>query len=398
MGKSAGSAPPAPDAAATAAAQGAANADTARLQASLNRVNQYTPTGSVTYRNVGQEEVQRRLDALYDNGNYRGSYGNDAYGKPIRETWLPDIERQRIIKDMGGNADRWEAVTTLSPNQQRLQDMQEQGQIAFGQTALAQLPRLQELMSSPFSLDWAGALNPTVTAGGAIPATTIGQYNVPDANIGYGAESRARVEKALFDRLNPSLDQQRTALDTRLRNQGLTPGSEAWNTAMREQAMADTDARLGVVAQGGQEEGLQAQIANALFGQKMQGAQFNLGRDQALFDQQMQGAQFGLQRDSVAFSQTDQARQRMIEKILAERQVPMNELAALLGGTQVSMPQFQQAAPVNVGQVDYTSAVGMNQAAQNTAYQGKVANAAANNQAAAAGVAATATIAAAVIA
>lgn len=370
MGKGRPSAPPAPDPAATANAQAAANIDAARAQATLNRVDQYTPTGSITYRNVGAEEVQRRLDdrvAQWGRGEYVGNYGNDSYGKPIQETWITDRERAQIMQDMGANADRWEAVTTLSPEQQRILDLQQQGQIAYGETAMAQLPRLQELLSKGFSLDSAGTLTPTVTAGGA----------VPQANIGYGAESRARVEQALMDRLNPSLMQQRDALDTRLRNQGLTPGSEAWATGMREQAMSDTDARLGVIAQGGQEETTQANIANMLFGQ------------------QMQGAQFGLQRDSVAFSQADQARQRMIEKLLAERQIPLNEISALLGGPQVSMPQFQQAAPVSVTPADYTSAVGMNQASQNTAYQGKVANQQANNATAAAGV--TAAVSAAAI-
>lgn len=361
MGKGSPSAPPAPDPAATANAQAAANIDAARAQASLNRVDQYTPTGNITYRNVGAEEVQRRLDdrvAQWGRGEYVGNYGNDSYGKPIQETWITDRERAQIMQDMGANADRWEAVTTLSPEQQRILDLQQQGQIAYGETAMAQMPRLQELLSQPFSLASVGDLTPTITMDSLKP------------NIGYGAESRARVEQALMDRLNPSLMQQRDALDTRLRNQGLTPGSEAWATGMREQSMSDTDARLGVIAQGGQEETTQANIANMLFGQE-------------------------LQRGQVAFSQADQSRQRMIEKLLAERQIPLNEISALLGGPQVSMPQFQQAAPVSVTPADYTSAVGMNQASQNTAYQGKVANQQANNATAAAGV--TAAVSAAAI-
>ena len=377
MGKSSPSAPAAPDPAAVAAAQASANTDAARASAAMNRVDQYTPFGSLTYTNVGAAEVQRRLDALYDNGNYRGNYGNDAYGKPIQETWLGDVERQRIMADMGSDADRWESRVNLDPRAQSMIDS------------------LYGTLGQQFSLSGVGGLAPTVQAGGAGIGPTIGQYDVPDANIGYGAESRARVEQSMMDRLNPSLTQQRDALDTRLRNQGLTPGSEAWSTAMREQAMVDTDARLGVVAQGGQEETTQANIANALFGQKMQGAQFNLGRDSALFDQQMAGAQFGLQRDTAAFGQADQARQRQIEAMLMERQIPLNEIMALMGGVQGG--GGGGAGQVQVQPADYTSAVGMNQAAQNQAWQGKVATNSANNQAAA-GAAAAAISAAAIIA
>jgi hypothetical protein len=102
MGKSSGSTK-SPDPAATAAAQGNVDANTARLNAQLNRVNQYGPTGSVTYNKngdqwsqttslspaqqqifglqqgldtqalgIGQQQVQRVGDALATPFNYDG--------------------------------------------------------------------------------------------------------------------------------------------------------------------------------------------------------------------------------------------------------------------------------------------------------------------------------------
>jgi hypothetical protein len=50
MGKS--SPPPAPDPAATAAAQGTANKETAVAQARLNMVDQYNPSGSIVYNEI----------------------------------------------------------------------------------------------------------------------------------------------------------------------------------------------------------------------------------------------------------------------------------------------------------------------------------------------------------
>src|SRR5437868_2059332 len=54
MGKSAGSAPPAPDYAAAATATASGNQDALSLQTTLNRVNQTSPWGSTTYSQPGQ--------------------------------------------------------------------------------------------------------------------------------------------------------------------------------------------------------------------------------------------------------------------------------------------------------------------------------------------------------
>lgn len=53
MGKKTPKAPAPPDPRVTAAAQAKANADTARLEAKLNRVDQMTPWGNVTYKDLG---------------------------------------------------------------------------------------------------------------------------------------------------------------------------------------------------------------------------------------------------------------------------------------------------------------------------------------------------------
>lgn len=102
MGKRAPAAPTPPDPYATAQAQGAVNADTARLQARLNRNNTVTPWGSVTNRDMGN--------------------------------------------------DQWESVVSLSPNQQRIADQGEQLDIRTADMALNALPRVQQIMASPLAL------------------------------------------------------------------------------------------------------------------------------------------------------------------------------------------------------------------------------------------------------
>lgn len=72
--------------------------------------------------------------------------------------------------------------------------------------------------------------------------------------------ARQRIEAALFERLNPQLQLQKDALDTKLANQGLAYGGEAYGKAQDDYNRATNDARLAVVAQGGQEQQLQQQM------------------------------------------------------------------------------------------------------------------------------------------
>lgn len=130
------------------------------------------------------------------------------------------------------------------------------------------------------------------------------------SNDNYGAY-RDRAEGALRQRLSPELDRQRTAHDAALFNQGVRPGSEAYREA---QALADrqrNDADLAIISGAGGEV------------------------DRA----------FGMDQSRTAFNNQAAA---------AERNQPINEISALMGQTQVNMPQFQQyqsgtIAPTSVG-------------------------------------------------
>lgn len=210
MGKSAGKAPPPVDPNVAAQAQSAANIEAARTNAALNRINTTTPFGQVSYQNVGRDRAQEMVNqnfAQYQAGTYRGNYGNDAFGAPIQEGFNAQRELENARNILGPEADRWEATQTLSPE-------------------------VQAIVTQLFG----------------------------EAGANGGRES---VENALFARLNPSLEQSRTGLETRLRNQGLNPGGEAWENAMRAEGMQQNDARLAVTAAGGAE---QSRVIQALLG------------------------------------------------------------------------------------------------------------------------------------
>lgn len=98
--------PPAPDPVATANAQGISNRDTAITQARLNSTNQVTPQGSLTY-----------------------TAGPEVNGVP-----------------------QYTATTTLSPEQQRIYDLQTSSQEKLGRVGNEQIDRVSGILNTPFDL------------------------------------------------------------------------------------------------------------------------------------------------------------------------------------------------------------------------------------------------------
>jgi hypothetical protein len=115
-------------------------------------------------------------------------------------------------------------------------------------------------------------------------------------------------------RLNPVLAERRNAMDTRLRQQGLMPGTQAYDVAMRSIGEAENDAYNQLLLQG---------------------------RGQA------------------------------INELLTERASPLNEAAALLTGQQVQAPSFVNTPQTSVAPTDYMQAVGLQQAALNNAFNAR---------------------------
>jgi len=104
MGKSA-SAPPTPDYTSAAKETAAGNLDAARANVAANRVNQYTPYGSLEYKVSGE----------------------DPYGNPT-----------------------WSATQSLAPVQQQLLDYQNQSSLGLGELAGKGLGYVSNMLDTPF--------------------------------------------------------------------------------------------------------------------------------------------------------------------------------------------------------------------------------------------------------
>ncbi len=115
------------------------------------------------------------------------------------------------------------------------------------------------------------------------------------------------TEARLFDlgrqRLDPVFAQRRQGLEQQLANQGVTPGSEAYNRALTQLNQQESDAYNQLLLSG---------------------------RGQAVQEQ------------------------------IAEQTLPINELTALLGGQQVSTPQFSVAQQPQIATTDYAGLVNQN--------------------------------------
>jgi len=231
-------------------------------------------------------------------------------------------------------------------------------------------------------------------------------------------------QAAILSRLQPQIQQEQAALNQQLANQGITPGSEAYNNAMRTQGQQANDlytqaalqginldtaanqqgfgqqlSQAGLYNQGlGQDFGqglaareltnqsigqnfgqgqaaqqlinssigqnfAQAQAAQAMQnqsigqnfgqGQSAQGMQNqsigqNFGQGQAaagLYNQaQNQGYNQNLQSAQFGNNASDQA----LARALQLRSQPLNEISALMSGSQIQNPQFQGYTGANV--------------------------------------------------
>lgn len=209
MTGSAPSAPAPPDPVATAQAQGAMNADTARLTAQLNRVNQVGPNGSITYSQApggtkfdqagydkalaqAQQERGTSSSQMIDPGGGAAAYESQT----IKPGTLSDQETAdlRAKYTTSTPSDSWTQTTTLSPAQQQLQDLSQQAQTTYGQAANQQLQQVKGILSQPFSgqpyTDYTNqALGATSAATQRALAASQQPWNDPGAAASAGALS-----------------------------------------------------------------------------------------------------------------------------------------------------------------------------------------------------------------
>lgn len=301
--------PAAPDPAATAAAQGQANKDAAIASAEINMIDQLGPYGSVKYSQIpstgpqyNDAGYQAALNAYnqqlssYNSGQAQGTGDRRPDGSYTNPAQAPVAPKYEDFKIASSGTPRYQQVTELDPSQQRQLDLNNQiseQALGFGK---GQLSQVENALRNPMSFD-----------------------GLPNTNRDYSAD-RKNVEDAVYSRMTSRLDDRMgrdlSGMESKLANQGIAKGSEAWSAAMKDFDYGKNDAYQAAKDQ--------AIIAG--------------GNEQSrMFGMDLQGRQQGIQERSLARSQ------------------PVNELATLLGlGGNVQTPQFTSGGTgASVQPVDY---------------------------------------------
>jgi hypothetical protein len=361
MGKSTPQAPAPPDPRVVAQAQSTYNREAAIAQANLDRIDQYTPQGSLTYQQIG----------------------TNSDGTP-----------------------RYQQTQTYSPEQQALYNQQNAIAQQLGATAQGQIGRVNDTMGADFNYNGMTPLQtgvpgqPVQRLNGPTPQmqTSLAPSGQVQQNVGadnLSADGR-RVADSVYNqatsRLDPQYQQSQGDLDARLAAQGIARGSEAANREQGNLDRARTDAynqaNYSAIQAGGQEQ-------SRLFGLQLQQGQFHNQAQDQTYNQNLGSAEFGnnsrLQQQQATQAQAafnnqagaqqfnqdlqnanmnNNSRQEQIQEATYLRNLPLNDIAALLGtGGGVQNPSFNQFAQVGVAAPDYMGASYNTFNAQNQQYQ-----------------------------
>jgi len=170
-------------------------------------------------------------------------------------------------------------------------------------------------------------------------------------------------QQAIMARLQPQIAQQSAATVQQLANQGITPGSEAWNNAMREQQQGQNDLLSQAALQG---IGLDMSANQQGYGQAMgQAGLYNAALGQG-FGQSTQAQQLGNQAIGQNFGQGMQAN------------AAQNAAQAQRYGQAANNAQFNNAAQLSQFQANLANQEARNAALAQNFGQGMQGNAATN--------------------
>jgi len=194
---------------------------------------------------------------------------------------------------------------TLTPQAQKTLEQQQQVQYQLAALSGKGADLASNVLDKPF------------TFGGPNVQTSLDLSNVAKMPVNAGTTG----QEAIMSRLEPSLQKQRVSTETQLINQGLRPGTEAYDNAIQLLGQQENDART------------QAALT---------GINLDTSANAQGYNQALQGAQFG-----------NTAQQQALAEAIQQRQMPLNEITALQSGSQIQNPQFGayqgsniQAAPI----------------------------------------------------
>jgi hypothetical protein len=401
MSKSTPQAPPPPDPVATAQAQSQTNKDAAVAQANLNRIDQYTPQGSLTYAQTGTNAdgtpkysqtmtLSSDEQAKYDSGNkialaLNGLAGDnitrvsDAQSKPFTYDGMTPIRT-----DIGGNnpfqLSNGPKVGSLiyGVPQQDSQGVQGAGQGVqhdLDYSKLTALPGVndfgaeQQRMADSVYAKAASRLNPQWEQTENDVRSRLAAQGISENSDAYRREydNMMRAKNDAYDQATYSAQQAGSQEQSRLfglalnaRQEGKSEVDSAGTFHNTAQGQGFTQAATAAdQALRANDQNFQQRQANAGLNNQTENQAFTEGTSAAQLNNQNQNQYFN--QDSAAATFNNQARQQQIEQAAYLRNLPLNDIAALLGtGPGVAQPDFNPVAQVGVAAPDYMGLVSSN--------------------------------------
>jgi hypothetical protein len=246
---------------------------------------------------------------------------------------------------------------TLTPQAQQTLDSQQRVQTALANLGEVGIANAYDTLSKPFV--------PTTTeikhdfgGYGAVPlaenfnakSTVPLQYSLDTSNLAaMPINAGTTAQDLILQRLNPTISAGDTSFKQALANQGLAPGTAAYDAAFRNREMSKNDLYNQAALQGinldmaARQQGLNEQNTLGTFANQAQLAGAGL-YNSAMTDNYgrgmtTQGTQYSQGLNKAQFQNT--AQQQQLAQDLALRAQPINEVIGLMGGSQIQLPQFQ---------------------------------------------------------
>lgn len=389
--------PKPPDPKETAAAQTGQNVGTAVANTAMGQVNQVTPDGSLTYSQTGTYKwTDPNSGRVYDLPQYTATTTLSQDAQNIRNA---NNEAQLNLANLAASqSSRAGDLLSRPMDMSTLPAAADRSGISAPQYGAGPNAPTYETVGQGADYQNLGA--------GPTYQRQSGDAGLVDNYQNDFTADRQKVEDALFSRINPQLDIQRENIQRELAARGVKPGSAAYDRAMQEYGQTANDARFGAILNAGTEQqrlsdqaraaaqftndARQTTFTNAAnqnsynnnltaqeradqvnttgYNNQMVGQRLSDALARAGFNNQAAGQTFAdemarsARNDNNAnnnFSQRltladalDRARSQAMQEQFALRNQPINEITALLSGSQVATPQFGVAQPSQMPTTD----------------------------------------------
>ncbi len=271
------------------------------------------PSSPDPYQTAGAQNAQNsfasQMSGASNNANEVNPYGSVSYNQSGQ---TPIYTNGQIT----GYSPQYTKTTSLSPDQQKLLGLETQSKYNLGTAAVNQSAGIADTLGKPVDQS----------------SWTPWQTSLPtqDLRQDQGVTDRAGIEKAMMDSYNRSVAPTENAQEASLAARGLSPGATGYS---QYQTTRD-DNRAEAARQAYLTSGSESRAAQAAYNDV--GTQrFNMQQTANSYLNNLRGAQ--------------------MQEAYQARSQPINELNAMMGGSQATIPQFQafQGSPVaasNIGQ------------------------------------------------